>query len=173
MSDAGFVREALERHESSLVAYARRLLGDLDRARDVVQDTFLRLVRAERSQVEPALARWLFTVCRNRAFDERRRAARQARPHDGLDGQASPAPRVRVEPETADEAARALEAIDALPEAVREVLVLRLRCGLPYAEIAAVTGLSTSHVGVKVHEGMKALRARLSAPAGVRAAQGG
>lgn len=173
MTQAGFVRDALERHETALVAYARRLLGDLDRARDVVQDTFLRLVRADRAEVEPVLARWLYTVCRNRAYDERRRTARHARPHDGLDGQAAPAAHEEGEPEAADEAARARQAIDALPDSLREVLVLRLSCGLAYAEIAAVTGLSTSHVGVKVHEGMKALRARLSAPAGVRAAHGG
>jgi RNA polymerase sigma-70 factor (ECF subfamily) len=173
MNDAGFVREALDRHETALVAYARRLLGDLDRARDVVQDTFLRLVRADRAEVEPVLVRWLFTVCRNRAFDERRRLARHARTHDGLDGQAAPVGRGETGPEAADEAALARQAIDALPDHLREVLVLRLSCGLPYAEIAAVTGLSTSHVGVKVHEGMKALRERLSAAAGVREAHGG
>jgi RNA polymerase sigma factor (sigma-70 family) len=171
--DAEFVREALERHERALVGYARRLLGDLDRARDVVQDTFLRLVRADRAQVEPVLARWLFTVCRNRAFDERRRSARHARPLDGLEGQASRAASPDSLPEAADEAARARVAIDGLPEHVREVLVLRLSCGLAYADIAAVTGLSTSHVGVKVHEGMKTLRARLSVKRPVRAAHGG
>ncbi len=38
-----WIRQALERHERPLVHYAARLIGDVERARDVVQETFLRL----------------------------------------------------------------------------------------------------------------------------------
>ena len=41
--DAAWVRSAVERFEGPLTLYAARLLGDADSARDVVQDTFLRL----------------------------------------------------------------------------------------------------------------------------------
>ncbi len=76
--------------------------------------------------------------------------------------------------ERRDSAAQALSAVDKLPEAQQEVVRLKFRHGLSYREIAEVTGLSVSHVGVRIHEAIKALRGRLGAstPA-ARAAEGG
>src|SRR3954471_23684533 len=64
-----WVREAVARFEGPLLIYASRLLGDAESARDVVQDTFLRLCGQDRSSVDGHLAEWLFTVCRNGARD--------------------------------------------------------------------------------------------------------
>ena len=68
-----WIRNAIEEHESALVRYAQHFVGDLDRGRDVVQDTFLRLCRQPADKLEneirPILVRWLFKVCRNRAID--------------------------------------------------------------------------------------------------------
>ena len=60
---------ALERYERPLVGYAYRLLGDLERARDVVQDTFLRLCQQDRAKLDGRVKEWLFAVCRHRAID--------------------------------------------------------------------------------------------------------
>jgi RNA polymerase sigma-70 factor (ECF subfamily) len=173
---ARWVREALDRFEGPLVQYASRLLRDVHAARDVVQETFLRLCREDRAKVEPILAPWLYTVCRNRATDERRKGRRMARTNDAtLEARNGPGPSAPPDaaPDLAaerdDEAARALRAIDALPEAQQEVLVLKFRHGLSYRDIASVTDLSVSHVGVLIHEGVRALRARLNAPAPTRA----
>src|SRR5262245_65599833 len=76
---SAWVREALERFEGPLVAYATHLLGDPHAARDVVQDAFLRLVRADPAEVGQSIskpegvARWLYTVTRHRAVDLLRR----------------------------------------------------------------------------------------------------
>ena len=59
------------------------------------------------------------------------------------------------------EAAEALEAIRALPEAYRETLVLRLVEGMTGPEIAARTGLQPASVRVNLHRGMKLLREKL------------
>ena len=68
-SDQGpWVRDAVARFESPLTLYAARLLGDAEAARDVVQETFLRLCVQDRASIETRLAEWLFTVCRNRAW---------------------------------------------------------------------------------------------------------
>src|SRR5438132_1705975 len=67
--DAAWVRSAVERFEGPLILYASRVLGDAEAARDVVQDTFLRLCAQTRAQVDGRLAEWLFTVCRNRSLD--------------------------------------------------------------------------------------------------------
>ena len=78
------IRSLLERYETALVTYAARMTGDIEQARDVVQDTFLKLIdqgHAVRSQAPEALARWLYTTCRNRALDlpkkERRMKSRE------------------------------------------------------------------------------------------------
>ena len=72
-----FIATAVERHQGALLRYATRLFhGDADRAQDVVQDTFVRLLAQPRAQVEDHLVEWLFTVCRNRALDLLRKEGR-------------------------------------------------------------------------------------------------
>ena len=67
--DPAWLHSVVQQYEGGLVRYAARLLGDADRARDVVQDTFLRLCREPREKVEDGARQWLFRVCRNRAVD--------------------------------------------------------------------------------------------------------
>ncbi|MCH7567752.1 MAG: hypothetical protein IH787_08880, partial [Nitrospirae bacterium] len=71
-----WLRTTLDQYERPLVRYASGLLGNLDGARDVVQETFLRLCREDRARVDGHLSRWLFTVCRNHALDIRRKERR-------------------------------------------------------------------------------------------------
>src|ERR1700741_1029883 len=59
----------LQRFERRLLQYATRILGDGDRARDVVQETFVKLQNENREQIDGAPAKWLFTVCRNGALN--------------------------------------------------------------------------------------------------------
>jgi len=59
------------------------------------------------------------------------------------------------------EAHGALDAIQALPEAYRETLVLRLVEGLTGPEIASLTGLTPDSVRVNLHRGFRLLRERL------------
>src|SRR5438034_1205275 len=71
-----WIVDALDRHEASLVRYANWILGDIESAREVVQETFLRLCKEQQSRVGTYLAQWLFTVCRNLAFDTRKKETR-------------------------------------------------------------------------------------------------
>src|SRR5262245_57750585 len=72
---ADLVRRAVREFETLLVSYAATITHDLDAARDVVQDTFLkRYIQDEPARLDgPGLKAWLFTVCRNRALDWLRR----------------------------------------------------------------------------------------------------
>src|SRR5258708_38350977 len=79
---SSWVRSAVSRFEGPFTLYAARLLGENERARDVVQDTFLRLCVQDRFKVEDRLAEWLFTVCRNRALDILRKERRMTRLSD-------------------------------------------------------------------------------------------
>ena len=60
---------AFARHHAPLLRYAARLTGDPDRAQDIVQDTFAKLLAQPPGSVDGHLAEWLFTVCRHRALD--------------------------------------------------------------------------------------------------------
>ena len=87
-----------------------------------------------------------------------------------IDGRQAPSVPPDAPAERSETAAAALAAIDDLSEKQQEVVCLKFRHGLSYREIAEVTGLSASHVGVLIHEGMKALRRRLNPAASVRPA---
>lgn len=157
-----FVREALREFESPLLGYATTFLHDLERARDVVQDTFIRLYQQDIDKVKDGLKGWLFTVCRNRALDVIRKEKRMV----GFeDGQISRLPSGRRSPsERADLSERVEqvhEALKRLSENQREVILLKFEQGLSYAEISEVTGLSNGNVGFLLHTGLKRLRATL------------
>lgn len=53
---AAWVRSAVDRYEAPLTRYAYAIVGDLERARDVVQDTFLRLCSQSSSRLNEHLA---------------------------------------------------------------------------------------------------------------------
>jgi DNA-directed RNA polymerase specialized sigma24 family protein len=94
-----YVHNAVALDQAPLLRYASRLLGDPDRARDVVQDTFVRLVGQPRSEVEGHPAEWLFTVCRNRALDVLRKEGRMKRFAEGeVERLAADSPRPVVVP---------------------------------------------------------------------------
>lgn len=159
---AEWVRAALGRYEADLVRYARRITGDWERARDVVQDTFLKLCRQDPAELDGCLARWLYTVCRNRALDVRRKESRMsalAEPLAAKTVSRDPSPSEAAE--TNDDAGRALQLLEQLPDNQQEVLRLKFQGGLRYREIAEVTGLSVSNVGFLIHRGLKALRQKM------------
>ncbi len=166
-TDHAWVQDALGTYEGRLVAYATGLLRDPHRARDVVQDTFLRLCRQDRSRVEDHLARWLFTVCRNRALDHLRKEGRMVAVNGTLTASLeTPHPGPAAVAELHDSATEALRGLDALPEKQREVIRLKFQGGLSYREIAAVTGFSVTNVGFLLHKGLHTLRSRLGAARG-------
>jgi RNA polymerase sigma factor (sigma-70 family) len=161
------------RFEGPLTAYAARITRDLERARDVVQETFIRLLGEERGTIEPYLAEWLYTVCRNKALDIRRKERRMAALVDVGAGQqeaASPQPAEVVD--RAETLARVLRYMTHLSENQQEVIRLKFQHGLSYKEISAITGLSVTNIGFLIHTGLKNLRERLETNQPVPRAKG-
>jgi RNA polymerase sigma factor (sigma-70 family) len=160
--NSDWVIEALDLHERPLLRYASWLLGDGDVARDVVQETFLRLCREDPTRLADHVAPWLFTVCRNLALDARTKSAR-----DTAIEAADIA--VTCDLEERHDAQQALgqifEVLETLPRNQREVVYLKFKGGLSYKEISAVTQLSITNVGFLLHTAVRAIRTRLSAHA--------
>lgn len=162
--DAAWIREALERHERSLILYASRLLGDVERARDVVQEAFLRLCNQDRSALEERVDVWLFAVCRNLCHDVHRKESRMTPLEEERAERASCATATPAEAaEGQDEYMRVLASMTSLPEKQREVLRLKFQHGLSYKEISRITNESMGNVGWLLHTGLKSLRQKLSA----------
>jgi RNA polymerase sigma factor (sigma-70 family) len=150
-----WIAEALNAHEAKLLRYATWLMGDLESAREIVQETFLRLCKEKRTEdIAEYLPQWLFTVCRNLAFDTRKKEARMTPlgdAHIGVDSRLD-------EKQTAGEIFRML---DRLPKNQREVVYLKFQCDLSYKEISEVTKLSVTNVGFLMHTALKNLRKEL------------
>lgn len=145
-----------ERHRHALYAYCARMLARGEEARDVVQDVFAELHARRGSLPELRSVRaWLFTLARHRCLNllrARRDHARLApRPEPG--GAADAAADVLA----AEEVALVRRALAALPDDLREALVLREYLDLPYAEIAAITGCTGSAVKSRLHRARQAL----------------
>jgi RNA polymerase sigma-70 factor (ECF subfamily) len=162
-SHAAWVRRALGEYEGPLVRYARSITGDLEAARDCVQETFLRLCRAEVAQVDGRLAAWLFSVCRNQALDVLRKENRMSTLTLAHEEQLAARD---AEPAAAAERGDTTDSVHArlalLPENQQEVIRLKFQSELSYKEIAGVTGLTVSNVGFLIHRGLKTLRAQLA-----------
>jgi RNA polymerase sigma-70 factor (ECF subfamily) len=159
--DREWLMSLFARYERPLVSYAAKLLGgDWDRARDCVQDTFLRLCREPRSAIEDHVEAWLFKCCRHRAMDCHRKESRMfiQFASEQVDRQPSPSPHPPQALISSEERQTLQREIAALPTREQEVLVLRLQQGLSYKQIAEVMDLSVSHVGVLIHQAVSRLK---------------
>lgn len=176
-SDPAADPHLLQPHEADLLRYARHLLGQTPGAADVVQDTFARFwaqaddtrQRLCETNAHPGrdphsrLRAWLFTVCRNRALDVRKKERRMTpltAPVSAV--QTHPAPGPDQQAEQRDTHAAVLRRLADLPDAQQEVIRLKFQAGLSYKQIAEVTGLTVSGVGVHLHHALKTLRQQMN-----------
>ncbi len=162
LNRAEWVESAVEQYEGQLIRYAGAILRDVDRARDVVQETFIRLCRQDPARVDGHLAEWLFTVCRHRALDVIRKESRMT-PLDESEQQARAddrsAPDATVEHH--ERASHLMRLLDRLSDNQREVIRLKFQSGLSYKEISRITDLSVTNVGFLIHTGLKKLRRQM------------
>jgi len=161
--DAPWIRSVVAQYERPLTLYASKFVGDLDRARDVVQEAFLKLCRQERAKIEPYLAEWLYTVCRNRSLDICRKESRLVRLGDvqvaaQVDSESDPSASM----EATETRSLVLAMIGSLPDKQQESIRLKFQHGLSYRQISKVMDLTTSYVGYLIHAGLKTIRDRLS-----------
>lgn len=159
---ADWVRAVLQQYEGPLTRYAVRLTGDLDRARDVVQDTFVRLCAEDPARLNGRLAEWLFTVCRHRALDVQRKECRMTSLNEiALESCASRELSPAGAMEQRENVRQVLRLLGSLPQNQQEVMRLKFQNDLSYQEISHVTKLSVSNVGFLIHTAIKTLRRRL------------
>jgi RNA polymerase sigma factor (sigma-70 family) len=162
--DSGFLARTFAEQQGPLTRYAARLLGDPDRARDVVQDTFVKLMAQPPAAVNGHTVEWLFTVCRHRALDVLRKEGRMRRFEEGqVERVTAGDPRPGKALEAAETQAAVLRLIDRLPRNQQEVVRLKFQNGFSYKEISRITELSVTNVGFLIHTAVCRLRTEFAA----------
>ena len=157
-----WLQELLERYERPLVRYAFRMTGDLEMARDIVQDTFLQACRADQAQINTHLQAWLYRVCRNRTLDvlkkEHRMQATDVQSLETYPSNGRPPGEAAAGRETES---LVLAALAKLPGNQQEVFRLKFQDQLSYKEISDVTGFPVHNVRYLLHTSLKTMREQL------------
>ncbi len=152
----------LERHGAALVLLARQWVTDRADAEDIVQEAFVRFWRSRHRAVDPTA--YLYTCVKRSALEwlrsRRRRAQREeavARP------EVAPGESLFVSPLEQDERRAIVEAaLRRLPEAQREVLVLKIWGELSFPQIAAALGISANTAASRYRYALAKLREQLA-----------
>lgn len=156
--------ELVQRNAGPLTRWVSCVLRDPGQVEDVVQDTFLRVFEA-RERYTPGKASfqtWLFRIARNRALDLVRQGKRRGEERLASDfGAVDPARGPLADLGLRERGALMRSAIDELPAADREVLLLRLDEELSYEEIAGFVESSPAAIKQRVFRARKQLRALL------------
>lgn len=157
--DERALEQLMQRFQGPLYGFLSRRVGSA--ADDVFQETWIRVVRARESfDTERRFSAWLYQIANNLCRDRYRRVDAMRRAVDFF----------RVEDETLREPSESLalpdrdvmrERVLALPDRLREVLVLRYYEDLGEEEMARVLGVPRGTIKSRLHAAVKALRERI------------
>ena len=171
--DASAFETRYERHRDPFFGFLYRLVKDMEAAEDMLQDAFMRLIRAaDDFRGEAKVRTWLYGIGRNLAIDhsrrmKHRRARSLAAPAGEEDGPSLG--------ETVAGAGRDSEglvgdrelgvrieaAVEALPDELREVFLLRETAQVPFEEIAAIVECPVGTAKSRMRHALEHLRKRL------------
>jgi RNA polymerase sigma-70 factor (ECF subfamily) len=162
-----------ERYKAKVFSFILRYIGDHATAEDIFQNTFLRLyTKAGYYNRESKFSTWLYTIAANLCKDElKKRSIRRhvpldgdARGEDGLNlppvGESIASPTAGPRKQAGDNEIYASihEAVDALPDDLRAVVVFHSLHSLKYHEVAKILGIPTGTVQSRMHAALVKLR---------------
>lgn len=150
--------ELYSRYAADVYRFAHWLTGNPDDAHDITSETFVRAWTAPEEPRMETVKAYLFTIARNLHRKQWRRQFQHEALDETMPGHAAQPDEAAVKQ---DEFRRTLEAVHALPEVDRTVLLLRAEQELSYEDIAAVTGLSATAAKVRVFRARAKLAALL------------
>jgi len=148
-------------HINQVYRYALARLGNVHDAEDVAEEIFLKMLAGLPNYQwrKVPFAAWLMRIARNEVISFARRSGRRVTdselPEDVIDRQ-------NHDPAESTERTMALEdmreAVKLLPEAQREVIILRFASGLSVADTAKALNKNENNVKVLQHKGMQRLQ---------------
>ncbi len=157
----------LGRWEKRIRGAIYRLVGSDEEARDLCQEAFLKAYKSLRSfKQEARFSSWLYQIALNLCRDRMRR--RRGKTMVSLDELEEGGAAMPVAGPTAldllqerDTSRLVAQAIEALPDEQREVIILKEYQGLTFLEIAQVLDVPISTVKTRLYRGLDQLRVRL------------
>jgi RNA polymerase sigma-70 factor (ECF subfamily) len=160
--DQASFRVLYERYSSSILSFAWLLLGSRPDAEDVMQETFLVLIRKsaafDRSKAQ--LRTWLLGVTRNLVLQKRHRRQRDQVSLGVTCATADESPESLLFKQERADAVRS--AVAALPDGQREAVFLFEFQGLSLRETADILEIEVNAVKVRLHRGRESLKVALA-----------
>ena len=167
----GAALEALyDRYASTVLGVALKVIGDQGAAEDVLQETFWRVWRSASTfqSQRGSFASWLFRITRNLAIDAYRRSNVRpqamtgvADPESVLDQIADPDTNVAEQAQSILKNRQVRSALNALPQAQKQVIEMAYFYGMTRQEIAEATGEALGTIHTRARLGLQKLREEL------------
>jgi RNA polymerase sigma factor (sigma-70 family) len=163
--DVAAFEALVQTHRQIALRVAFLVVGDQTEAEDVTQEAFVKAYHAlSRFRGDAPFRPWLLRIVRNEALNQRRRRGRQERlslrlSHDPVSGGAAPSPETTVI--TGVERRTVLEAVNALPDRYRDVVVHRYLLDLSEAETAATLRIPAGTVKSRTARALRRLEGAL------------
>jgi RNA polymerase sigma-70 factor, ECF subfamily len=165
-ADSEAFPELVHRYERELYSYLRRYLGDAPMAEDAFQATFLQVhLKCDQFEEGRKFRPWLYTIATNQAIDAQRRNKRHknvsldrnSRPEGSDDvgtlmdllTSKEPAPDTRMETTQRRDWVR--DAVEGLPDGLRDAVQLVYYQGLKYREAADILDIPVGTVKSRLH----------------------
>ena len=170
--EASAFEELLDRYERRILCFIRRYVADDETAADLMQETFIRVIKAaNRYTPSASFSTWILRIARNLCTDHARKKAPHKKRVTFDEQHANQAANVTNQgystpadgPALNHEIRRKLEqAVDNLPAKQREVFVLRQMLNLSFKEIAGVVEASENTVKSRMRYALEGLRLELN-----------
>ncbi len=169
--DMAAFERLLDAFKAPLLGYLTRMLGNPNRAEDAFQEVWLRAIRrADSYEEQGQFSSWLYRIAHNYCLDEFRRQGREntvQEPEMESDVSfwstlADPGGVRADERIYEQEIQRCIdEAVERLPERVREIYLLRTEAEVPFKELAEMFDCPLGTVLGWMHQAMKRIRKHL------------
>jgi RNA polymerase sigma-70 factor (ECF subfamily) len=167
--DAAAFESLIRRHQRRVFGLLLRMLGNVQEAEDVAQETFLNLHRhGHRFRSQSRFSTFLYRVAVNAALNRRRSLGRRRARTEALERRQDAGEDLPSSPRDPEDAVaggqiqlQVQRAILTLPPHLRAPLVLFDIEGLSYSDVASVMRVAEGTVKSRIHRARQALRERL------------
>lgn len=143
----------LQEQYEKLLRYCTMLIGDRTDAEDIVQETYLKFWQSHTYRDTNKELAYLYVIARNLCMDRFRRPKTE-----DIDDYAELQADKQYEPESRIEHMAIEDAMDKLPEELREPVMLRYTNDMQVTDIAKITGMSRFAVHRRLKEGLRMLK---------------
>ena len=174
VGDTAAMETLFLRYRQSVYSWLLRMTGDAAEAEDIYQDVWLKVIRHAADYRSGSFRAWLWQIVRNKATDRMRKMSPSLILDSPISAEGEGEETI-VDQLSDDRAADALmqieeverrrvvcEAIEALPMAQREVILLRVNGELPFKEIADMLATPIGTVLARMHKAVKSLKDTLA-----------